>query len=148
MEYPGVRFLIGGKGASRQLQSACRRPGVELAGTVDDVREFWRQAHVAVSPLRFGTGMKLKAIEAMGCGAALAATPHGVDGVEGEDGRHYLLGEDAAGLATAVVRILRHDELRQSLSRAGWELVGDKYGEARLQRRFQDIVRDYVSAEC
>jgi glycosyltransferase involved in cell wall biosynthesis len=147
MEYPGVRFLIGGKGASRQLRTACRRPGVELAGTVDDVRKFWHQAHVAVSPLRFGTGMKLKAIEAMGCGAALAATPHGVDGVEGGDGLHYLLGEDAAGLASAVVRVLRHDELRESLSRAGWELVRDKYGEAMLRQRFQDVVQDYVSAE-
>jgi glycosyltransferase involved in cell wall biosynthesis len=146
MEYPGVRFLVGGKGASQQLRSACQRPGVELGGTVDDVRQFWHQAHVAVSPLRFGTGMKLKAIEAMGCGAALAATPHGVDGVEGEDGRHYLLGEDAAGLASAVVRVLRHDELRESLSRAGWELVREKYGEDRMRRRFQDIVRSYVGS--
>jgi len=144
MEYPSVLFLVGGKGATQQMRSVCRRPGVELVGTVDDVRRFWREAHVAVSPLRFGTGMKLKAIEAMGCGAALVATPHGVDGVEGEVGRHFLLAEDAAGLASAVVRVLKHEELRESLSIAGWQLVKEKYGEEKLRRRFGEIVRDYM----
>ena len=148
MEYPAVRFMVGGKGATQQLRTVCQRPGVELVGTVDDVRKFWREAHVAVSPLRFGTGMKLKAIEAMGCGAALVATPHGVDGVEGEAGRHYLLADDAAGLASAVVRVLRHEELQQSLSRAGWQLVREKYGEEMLRNRFGEIVRDYMDGSA
>jgi glycosyltransferase involved in cell wall biosynthesis len=144
MEYPTVRFIVGGKGATQQLRSVCRRPGVELVGTVDNARKFWHEAHVAVSPLRFGTGMKLKAIEAMGCGAALVATLHGVDGVEGEAGKHYLLADDAAGLASAVVRVLRHEELRASLSRAGWTMVREKYEEERLRQRFGKIVRSYI----
>lgn len=55
--------------------------GVERAGFVDDLDEEYRSAAVALAPLRFGSGVKIKVIEALAAGLPCVATAVAVDGI-------------------------------------------------------------------
>lgn len=56
--------------------------GVEFAGLVPDLGVAYADAGVVISPLTFGSGLKIKLIEAMAQGKAIVATPITLQGVE------------------------------------------------------------------
>ena len=80
---PNVRLLIVGRGASANLvRVAAQYPlHIELMGFVDDVDAVLLRCCAMVSPLLFGSGIKIKAIDALRCGVPLISTAEGVEGV-------------------------------------------------------------------
>lgn len=95
-------------------------PGVSFTGFVDDVRDHARDAQAFVIPLRVGGGTRIKAFEAMAMGLPVVSTSIGIEGLDVEDGTHFLRADGAQALADA--------ELRLKLSRAARELVEAQFG--------------------
>lgn len=56
-------------------------PGVELIGPVDSTDEFYRDVDLAIVPLAFSTGLKIKAVEAFATGMPLVAMGHALEGI-------------------------------------------------------------------
>ncbi|TFH29337.1 MAG: glycosyltransferase, partial [Myxococcales bacterium] len=77
-----VEFLIAG-GICEVIDVP---PGVATMPVVNDVAEAYAQADIAVVPNRFGTGLKIKTIEAMGRGMATVSTRVGAEGLETHGG--------------------------------------------------------------
>jgi glycosyltransferase involved in cell wall biosynthesis len=82
---------------------------------------------VALVPLRAGSGLQNKVIEAMACGTPVVATPRAAGGVLARAGEHLLVAEDAAGLAAAAVEVLRNPVRAQQLARTARALVERSY---------------------
>jgi succinoglycan biosynthesis protein ExoO len=97
--------------------------GVRLHGLVDDLAPFYRGAGIVVSPLRFGSGLKIKLVEALAWGKPVVASPVTLQGVEAECGPAVVGAEDAPGFAAAVLAVQRDAVLRESLSRKGRAVV-------------------------
>jgi glycosyltransferase involved in cell wall biosynthesis len=55
---------------------------VRVEGFVDDLPAFYRHVRVAIAPLRFGAGVKLKTLEAVQHGVPVVATSVGAEGLE------------------------------------------------------------------
>jgi glycosyltransferase involved in cell wall biosynthesis len=58
-------------------------PGVVALGTIGDVGDFYRRVRVVVVPVSSGTGIRMKALEALAHGVGVVATPRGAEGLEG-----------------------------------------------------------------
>lgn len=54
-----------------------------LVGRIAEVADFYSQIDVVVNPMQFGTGLKIKSIEAMAFGKPLIATAQGLAGLNG-----------------------------------------------------------------
>lgn len=54
--------------------------GVDLAGVVEDLQVEYDEASVIILPVRSGTGVKIKLVEALACGKALVTTTEGISG--------------------------------------------------------------------
>ncbi len=121
-QMPGARVrLIGRRPAPAVLGLA--GPGVEVMADVADVRTALLEAQVAVCPVRLGSGVKNKILEAAALGLPLVTTRAALGDLELEDGREVLLGETADELAAASIRLLRSPRLRAELSHAARERV-------------------------
>lgn len=55
--------------------------GVYLLGHVDPLETFYDQIDLAINPVEFGSGLKIKSVEALGFGRPLLTTPHGATGL-------------------------------------------------------------------
>jgi glycosyltransferase involved in cell wall biosynthesis len=55
-------------------------PGIERLGVLPDVGRFYSSMNVALSPVRFGGGLKIKVFEALANGKPVVATSHSVEG--------------------------------------------------------------------
>lgn len=60
---------------------------IERLGVLPDVRAFYARINVALSPVRFGGGLKIKVFEALASGKPVVATSHSIagfpEGIEG-----------------------------------------------------------------
>jgi glycosyltransferase involved in cell wall biosynthesis len=70
---------------------------------------------VVVAPLRFGTGLKIKCIEALAYGKALVTTSSGAEGLAHGGGDHLCIADTAEAFANAVADLLVNVERRGQL---------------------------------
>jgi glycosyltransferase involved in cell wall biosynthesis len=144
-ERPDARFDVLGDGASPELVAACRAvPGVELLGFVPDVFAVLRGTTVFVCPMRQGTGIKVKLLEAMACGLPIVASPIAVEGVpEAEDGSHLHVATSADDFARRVLDLLADARQRKALGDRARELA-KSYAWDRLGERMDQLCREEV----
>jgi len=124
---PGLVFSIVGRSPSQEVRELASLPGVEVTGTVEDVRPFYRDALASLVPLRVGGGSRLKILEAMAAGVPVVSTRLGAEGIEARDGVDILLAETAEEFCESAASLDADDERRRSLAAAGRELVRARY---------------------
>jgi len=96
---------------------------VRFRGFVDNVSEALREYDVMLAPIRFGSGTKLKLLDAMGAGLPLVTTTVGAEGLKITDGVHGLVADSAATLAAALRRLVSEPELGPRLAVQAHELA-------------------------
>ena len=120
--------IVGSDPASavRRLHSAAT--GIDVSGTVDDVRPFlWRSA-VAIAPLLTARGVQNKVLEAVGAGLPAVVSAQVFEGLPAAVRSACRVGESAETFAAEILRLLAlsPDERRQlagtaDLSELTWE---------------------------
>jgi glycosyltransferase involved in cell wall biosynthesis len=98
-------------------------PGVNLIGTVKELTPFYLNASVVINPLQFGTGLKIKTVEALAMKRPLVTTPNGASGIEEWAGRAFLCAETPEEFAAAIQQIITTKELRDSLVKESEEFT-------------------------
>lgn len=93
---PGLRLrIIGRKAPQRLIDQAARFPqNVTLEGFVDDLGEVMSRASAMIAPLQFGTGIKLKMIEALARALPVLATSYGAEGIAETQGQGCIIEDD------------------------------------------------------
>jgi len=134
-DLPNVRLRVVGAGASAAIRRLAERAGIELVGPVPDLRPYYREALLALVPLRAGGGTRLKVLEAMAFGRAVVSTSIGSAGLPVGHGRELLLADHAAEFADAVVRLARDATLRNRLRQQARQLVERRFAWDRLAAR-------------
>jgi glycosyltransferase involved in cell wall biosynthesis len=124
---PAATLQIVGRAPVAEVRSLAAVDGVSVHPDVPDVAPYVEAARLAVVPLRAGSGTRVKALEAWAAGRPVVATSTGLAGLEMEPGRHALVADDPAGLASAVVRCLTEDETAVGLADAGHQLAAGRY---------------------
>lgn len=124
---PSVTLSIVGRGPTPAVVQLGDEYGVQVTGTVDDVRSHMAEAAVYIVPLRIGGGTRLKIFEAMSMGKAVVSTTVGAEGLPLEPGTHVLVGDTTEAFADAVVRLVRDPGLRATLGAAAHRLVAERY---------------------
>jgi glycosyltransferase involved in cell wall biosynthesis len=105
---PLGRLLIIGTGANRELRQLGASFGrqVSFAGYVENLDAHCRTAAAMVVPLVFGTGIKIKVIDALARGLPIISTSCGIEGFDLEPDVHCLVEDDLSRFADAMVRLL------------------------------------------
>jgi sugar transferase (PEP-CTERM/EpsH1 system associated) len=140
-EMPQVRFLVVGADPTSSVRRLGRCPGVEVVGLVPSVPDYLSRAAVAVAPMRSGSGVQNKVLEAFACGTPVVATPYALGGLEAADGEHLLVAQDARVFAEQVVRLLKDPLLARRLARNARQLVEEKYTWERTVGMLEEVYR-------
>jgi glycosyltransferase involved in cell wall biosynthesis len=73
----------------------------------------------------------------------MVATRLGAEGIDAEDGRHFVLADSATDFAAQVVELLRDPARRQALGAAARQRVEERYAWPVIGRR---LVEAYATA--
>jgi len=83
-EIPDIRVYIVGLNAEKEFNKIIMK-NVFIKGYVEDLREWLEKAEIFVSPLRFGSGIKNKVLEAMAMEKIVIGTDISFEGIKGEN---------------------------------------------------------------
>jgi glycosyltransferase involved in cell wall biosynthesis len=130
---PRLRFQVVGKAPHPRLLAAARRhAGLEIVGAVPDMRPFLADATVYTVPMRMGSGVRLKVLEAMAAGVPVVSTTVGLEGIAATPDEHALLADEPAAFAAAIVRLLDDPAERARLAWHARALVEARYDWGQL----------------
>jgi glycosyltransferase involved in cell wall biosynthesis len=127
-----LRTRVVGREMAPDLAADLRGRGIDVRGPVDDQRLSYSQAKVLLAPVRFGTGMRGKVLEALAFGRPVVTTTIGAEGLGAVDGTHLLLAEDARAFAAAIERLLDDPALAARIGAAGRALVQERFDYDRI----------------
>jgi|HubBroStandDraft_1064217.scaffolds.fasta_scaffold45188_2 glycosyltransferase involved in cell wall biosynthesis len=103
-------------------------PRVTVHGFVDDLTSLIRAAHIAVVPLRVGSGMRVKILDYWAMGIPIVATRVAAEGLFNGVSAEIALADEPADFARAIERLATNPPERLALRNAGFEKVSTGYG--------------------
>jgi succinoglycan biosynthesis protein ExoO len=94
-------------------------PATKLLNVVEDLDDLYTEASVVISPLRAGSGLKIKLIEGLSKGKAMVVTTTTMQGVADILNGCVLVDDSASGFASLVVDLLGDASRREELGTKG-----------------------------
>lgn len=114
---PDVELLIAGT-VCNELPD---RERVTKLGIVDELGAAYDMADLVINPMLYGTGLKIKNVEALGYAKALVTTPVGAEGMEDGKDTSFLVASDPDEFSECIIRLFRDADLYTSLTRSAYE---------------------------
>lgn len=137
---PEAEFWIVGREPVPEVMALADLPGVVVTGYVHDIRPYVTQATVVVVPLRFGSGMRNKILEAWAMQKCVVSTRIGAEGLDYRDGANILIADEAHPMAEKVIQAIQDRRLRDQIRGQGREVVTCQHHPDRLaETYFQSV---------
>ncbi|MBP7162213.1 MAG: glycosyltransferase [Candidatus Omnitrophica bacterium] len=138
---PNVKLYIVGASPGAEILNLKEDPAVVVTGRVDDIRDYIYQSAIYVCPMRYGTGIKNKVLEAMAMGVPVVATPASIAGIPAVDGEHISLTGTPDAFARETIRLLEDKMKRARMTGNARKLVEAHFNWADRAKMIEDIYR-------
>lgn len=139
-------FTIVGRDPADEVRQLASLPGIEVTGTVADVRPYYREAVAAIVPLRVGGGSRLKILEAMAAGVPVVSTTLGAEGLNVSHERDILIADTNEELGEAVATVMESEAMVRQLCEGGRALVSSRYDWLRVGEELFRIYEELLAA--
>jgi glycosyltransferase involved in cell wall biosynthesis len=134
---------VVGPEATPELQA--RYAGsARFLGYVPELGRALARYDLLVAPIRFGSGTRVKLLDAMACGLPIVTTAAAAEGLPIVDGQHALVADEAADFADKVLMIKRDPELGIRLAASGAALVESRFRGAVIEAQMADWLEGLV----
>ncbi len=117
-QYPQSQFYVVGKSPTLEVQALQSIPGIQVTGSVPDVRPWLFRATCAVVPLQIARGVQNKVLEAMACGRPVICSPEPLKGLAAESGTHLLKADTPDEWVDAISGLFNNPQLQMQLGTA------------------------------
>ena len=137
---PGARFRIIGHASDEAMRTFSRIDGVDVTGWVDSIAEASRGAMAGMGVMQVGAGVQNKILEYMALGLPVIANQTGMEGIDAEEGSHFLLGETTNEIVKHFILLHQSQARRKKLAEAARTFVEQNHEwEAVLRGMVQDV---------
>ena len=114
---------------------------VTLAGFVPDVNEALASCCGMIVPLLFGSGVKLKVLDALARGVPIVSTSVGTEGVPVSHGRECYIENDIANFGRWLEQLV-DPAVNAEMSIAGQKLFDSYYGRTAIFANYASLLQD------
>jgi len=147
---PDVSFYIVGARPTGAVRKLAEQPGIQVTGSVRDIRPYIAYASAAVAPLRTARGVQNKVLEAMAMARPVVTTTQAMEGIEESAELSYLVADEPEAQAARIIELIQNSEVAERYGQKGHEVVACHYNwsenlgriECLLEGSPGDIVQD------
>ncbi|MBR9859555.1 glycosyltransferase [bacterium] len=120
-----IQFHLAGKGLDSSMYEL--HPGMTMYPSVADAARFVQPMDVCVVPLKSGSGIRLKILEAMAAGKLVISTTIGAQGIDAIPGKHILIA-DTVDDFKKILSDLKNNEINANeIVKNARALIEEKY---------------------
>lgn len=139
-EFPELGFKIVGADPAERVRRLQNLPGVEVTGRVDDLRPYLAGALAFVCPMRLGSGMKNKLLEAMSMRLPVVASRRAVAGIPDVPEAWIEVADDPGAFARKVMEILKDPRKAANQGKQAREFVRTRYSWNQTLEQYRRII--------
>jgi glycosyltransferase involved in cell wall biosynthesis len=121
--YPQTRVIVAGSDPPPLATFGDTTGVLELPGFIPDIRPLLEHNAVFICPIRSGSGVRVKLLEAFASGIPVVSTYVGAEGLAREDGEICFLADDPVQFADRVIELFDNPERGDELAHAAREEV-------------------------
>ena len=137
--HPDTIFYVVGNSPPNRIRKLASQKNVVVTGYVPETRPYFDDAAVFVSPMRAGSGLQVKNLEAMAMGVPVVTSSLGAMGLDARVGKDLLVGDTPEEFAKHIIDLIEFSDYRQSVGTAGRNLVEEKYSWDVLVQRLEGV---------
>lgn len=140
----GVTLLIQGsvsknKDFRKFFESYSGDTNIHIQGYVENLDSVYAKTKICICPLRFGTGMKIKNIEAMAHGIPVVSTSVGLEGIRtGTNFRGY---DSVDAFVEIIERLLGEQSLYEEYREECRHLFEENHSNTYLMRKMEEVIK-------
>ncbi len=139
-QLPGAEIRLVGH-TTPAVEALHDPPSVTVVGRVPDMATELARADVVVVPVRFGSGTRLKILEAFAHRVPVVSTTIGAEGLGAEDRTHLLIADRPEEFADAIYRLRSSPTLHRRIVDAAEEFYVERYASSVAGARVQQLAR-------
>jgi glycosyltransferase involved in cell wall biosynthesis len=114
---PAIKLrIIGRHPDERLIRIAENDKDIILEGFVEELEPYFRNSNVFITPLRFGSGIKVKVVNSLYMGIPCVTTSIGAEGLKTEDGEHMFIKDSPQEFADAINLLLTNKTIWDKIS--------------------------------
>lgn len=140
---PETRILIAGASPDANVRRTASEK-ITVSGWIEDIRDAYAQSRVFIAPMRIGTGLQNKLLEAMSMRLPTITTSLANSALQAKENTEILVGDDAETLAKHILTLLNNSKKADELAQAGYDFVRKNYDwtatTATLEKAMQQAV--------
>lgn len=138
---PDSKLLLAGASPSNKV-TALDSGNVKVTGWMDDIRDAYSSAKIFIAPMRIGTGLQNKLLEAMSMKIPSITTSLANDALNAKAGEEILIGNTADELAKNIIRLLENKQDHDRIAQNGYNFVHNHHSWEMATEKLHIIINE------
>ena len=122
---PNTKILIAGAQPTVKITNL-KSDHIEVSGWIDDIRKAYSESIIFIAPMRIGTGLQNKLLEAMAMEKACVTTPLANNALQAPKSS-ILVGKTSKELAQNCIHLIENESIRNKYAKEGRKFVKKTY---------------------
>jgi sugar transferase (PEP-CTERM/EpsH1 system associated) len=123
---PETKLYIAGATPDPRVKKVASEK-IIISGWIDDMRDAYAQSRIFIAPMRIGTGLQNKLLEAMSMRLPCITTTLANNPLGAEIDKEILVGNNEHELANHIITLLTNKEKADTLAQSGYDFVSRVY---------------------
>lgn len=136
---PTIQLSIAGKQAKSALKEKSQK-AVHIHDFVDDLPQFMETAGILAAPIKSGSGVRIKILEAMSHGIPVVSTPKGAMGIDYTTTACLLVADSDDNFVNSCVQLASSQELRAEIGKNGRDYILEHHSIDRISPRILEFL--------
>ena len=137
---PETTLYIAGATPDPKVKKAASDK-IIVSGWLDDIRDAYAQSRVFIAPMRIGTGLQNKLLEAMSMRLPAITSPLANASLGAKPNEEILIGSNAQEMAQHILTLLTDTEKAEQIAQAGFDFTNRVYDWGKATERLEEAMK-------
>jgi sugar transferase (PEP-CTERM/EpsH1 system associated) len=125
-KYPNIRLVLCGANPSSKVV-ALGNENIVITGWVDDIKDYYAFSRIFIAPMRLGTGLQNKLLEAMAMKLPCITSPLASNPLDARPNKDIIVCNSILGYIDAIDMLLSDDSYYKEIAENGYGFVKKHY---------------------
>ena len=136
---PDTKLYIAGATPDPKVKKAASER-IIVSGWLDDIRDAYAQSRVFIAPMRIGTGLQNKLLEAISMRLPAITSPLANASLGAKPKEEILVGSNAEEMANNIITLLTDKEKAERIAQAGFDFTNRVYDWGKATERLEEAM--------
>lgn len=132
---------LGGKGIS-SVKHKIQGKGIVIHENVMNAEEFFSRYEIMLIPIKSGSGIRVKAIQALAMGKIIISTEKGIAGIPAENGKNMMICKSDDEMLQAMEEVVSNTALKESMKSEGRSLFDKEFSRTITKEKISSALSE------